>query len=268
MKNMGFKYSAVVITGASSGIGESFLKSILKLDQNIFICNLSRRKPEMDISGDKFRHFFCDLKEAENREYVFSEMVKLFKEKGIEGPILLINNSGFGDYGEFRDVVVKRQLDMISVNIMAVVHLTGLFLPILLKQGGDIINISSAAAFQPTPFMATYGASKSFILNWGLAIGEELKLAGVHVLTVCPGPTRTNFFKAADFDLGSNFYQSSEEVVQIAWRAMAAKKAFVVCGWRSRILTSVARLLPLAWLTKVSGTILRKVRNKKSKVGN
>ena len=134
MKNLLSGYSAVIITGASSGIGESFLDSIVKLDQNIFICNLSRRKQKIIISEERFRHIACDLSKADNIKSAFFEVCKILEEKKLEGPLLLINNSGFGDYCAFQDAEVQKQLDMIAVNISAVVHWIGLFLPGMVKR--------------------------------------------------------------------------------------------------------------------------------------
>lgn len=260
-----FKYSAVIITGASSGIGKCFLDSILKLDQNVLICNLSRQKPEGLPSNDRFYHFPCDLTKCENIEIVFPRIHNLLQNKQPDGPLLLINNSGFGCYGEFQSQDLSNQLDMIALNIYAVVHLTGLFLPLILKRGGAIINVASTAAFQPTPYMATYGATKSFLLNWTLAISEDLKGTGVQILAVCPGPTETKFFKRAGSDLGSNYRQSPEAVVNLTWKALESRKLFVVTGLINKLISCLVRFMPLSSVTKVSGAILKRVRNQDTK---
>lgn len=265
MRKIPFKYSAVVITGASSGIGACFLDSIINLNQNILICNLSRQKPKKLISGGRFHHFPCDLSKAENIETVFPQICAILKEQQATGPLLLINNSGFGSYGEFQDSDLSNQLNMLSVNVCAVVHLTGLFLPLILDREGAVINIASTAAFQPTPYMATYGATKSFLLNWTLAIGEDLKGLGVQVLAVCPGPTETNFFKLAGSDLGSKHRQSPQEIVDLTWKALESQKSFVVTGLINKLISCLVRFIPLSWVTKVSGIILRRVRSRDTK---
>ena len=86
---------------------------------------------------------------------------------------------------------------MIDLNVRAVVQLTGRLLPLLKARGGAIVNVASTAAFQPTPWMATYGATKAFVLNWSLALNQDLRGTGVRVLVVCPGTTETEFFKRA-----------------------------------------------------------------------
>lgn len=261
MKKRSFGYSGVIITGGSSGIGACFLDSIINLDQNVLICNLSRQKPIRDIPGDRFYHFPCDLSKAENIEAVFPQVCAMLKDKGAEGPLLLINNSGFGSYGEFQESDLSGQLDMIEVNICAVVRLTGLFLPLMLeREGSGVINIASTAAFQPTPYMATYGATKSFLLNWTLAVGEDLKGRGVQMLAVCPGPTESNFFKIAGSDLGSKHRQSAEEVVELTWKALRTGKPFVVTGLLNKLISCLVRFMPLSLTTRVSGIILRRVR--------
>lgn len=259
-KKKSFKYRAVVITGGSSGIGESFLASIINLDQNVLICNLSRQKPKIEIENIRFNHFACDLSKSENIEAVVPQVIDLLDKNEPEGPVLLINNSGFGSYGEFQEMELSRQLEMVAVNVSAVVHLAGLLLPLMLRRGGAVVNVASTAAFQPTPYMATYGGTKAFLLNWSLALGEDLKETGVRVLAVCPGPTETNFFKLAGSDAGSNYRQSPEEVVDLTWKALAAGKSFVVTGWVNRLLACIVRFIPLSWLTKISREVLKQFR--------
>lgn len=257
MGKIPFKYSAVIITGGSSGIGRRFLSSIITLNQNVFICNLSRQKPEIASPNNRFRHFPCDLSKSENIQAVFPQICDALKENQADGPLLLINNSGFGSYGEFHQSDLSNQLNMIAVNVCASIHLTGLFLPLMLIRGGAVITVSSTAAFQPTPYMATYGATKSFLLNWTLALGEDLKGRGIQVLAVCPGPTETNFFKLAGSDLGSKHRQTPEEVVDLTWKALEAQKSFIVTGFINKLISCLVRFIPLSFLTKVSGIILR-----------
>ncbi|MDP4694598.1 MAG: SDR family NAD(P)-dependent oxidoreductase, partial [Opitutales bacterium] len=107
---------------------------------------------------------------------------------------------GYGDYGRMPDLDIGKQLNMIDLNVRAVVDLTTRLLPQLLERGGAIVNIASTSAFQPTPFLATYGATKAFVLNWTLALNEDLRGTSVRALAICPGPTRSNFYKSAGFE--------------------------------------------------------------------
>lgn len=259
MKKENFGYSVVIITGGSSGIGASFLTYILNLEQKVLICNLSRRKPEIFDGRDNCYHFECDLTHRETITEVFSKISSLLAQKEITGKILLINNSGFGSYGEFQNCELPNQLKMIDLNVCSIVHLTGLMLPLIIKNGGAIINISSALAFQPSPFMATYGATKTFGLYWSLAIRDDLKQQGVKVLAVCPGPTRTNFFARANFDFKDSG-DLAENVVKTAWQALEKDKGFVVVRFRYKLLVCMIKFLPLNFVAKITGIILRKMR--------
>src|SRR5690606_15585938 len=111
------------------------------------------------------------------------------------GRILLINNAGFGFYGAFPEPDRSTLREMVAVNVGAVVDLTARLLPLLEARGGAIVTVASIAAFAPTAYMATYGASKAFLVNWSLALSEELRGRGVATLAVCPGPTATEFHR-------------------------------------------------------------------------
>ena len=178
------------------------------------------------------------------------------------GPILLINNSGFGAWGYFPSPEPAKHLAMIDLNVTAVVGLTAALLPDLQQQGGAILNIASTAAFQPTPYMATYGATKSFLLHWSLGLREELREVGIPVVAVCPGPTKTNFFRAAGFADAMEGWpgQSAEAVVETGLRALARNRPLVVCGWHNRLLVLGGGLVPLRWKGALTRLILRRFR--------
>lgn len=269
MEKRNFEYSAVVITGGSSGIGASFITYLLKLDQKVIICNLSRRKPKIFEGKENCYHFECDLSKREQIEPVVQKISQLLSEQEelqqLPGKILLINNSGFGEYGAFQKTNLSNQLNMIDLNVCSIVHLTGLLLPLIIKRGGGIINVASLAGFQPTPYMATYGATKSFVLDWTLAIREDLRDAGIRVLALCPGPTESSFFARAGFELEKEDRQSAAEVVEIAWKAFEADKGFVIPGFRNKVIVCIEKLLPLFFLTRVSGIILKQLRQPKKK---
>lgn len=263
MKDTPFKYSTVVITGGSSGIGSSFIASIINIEQKVLVCNLSRKKPEIFLGNEHLYHCSCDLSKEREIEKSVEEIEEVIEKRQPEGEILLINNSGYGSYGGFQDCELSNQLGVIDVNIRAVVELTGRMLPMLMKRGGGIINIASTAGFQPTPYLATYGATKAFVLNWTLALGEDLRGTGVQVLAVCPGPTETEFFKRAGFDEESSHRQSAEGVVRESLEALDKGKKYVVTGWRNKIMTCITSKLPLSWVTWLAGVILRRVRKNK-----
>src|SRR3954453_3113673 len=164
-------FSAVIITGGSSGIGKSFIELGRKLRPDLIFCNLSRRPPSENISPNSrkyLNHFPCDLSHAGEIDRVALTLREFLAREAPTGQILLINNSGFGTFGQFPKLELQRELEMIDVNVRAIVHLTGLLLPLLSERGGAIMNIASTVAFQPTAYAATYGATKAFVLHWTL----------------------------------------------------------------------------------------------------
>jgi short-subunit dehydrogenase len=154
---------------------------------------------------------------------------------------------------------------MIDVNVSAVVHFTGLLLPLMKRRGGTILTVASTAAFQPTPYLATYGATKTFVLHWSLSLNEELRGTGVRTLAVCPGPTSTQFFRRAGLQKGSvadSLGQTSEQVVAEALCAVAAGRSLLVTGWKNKLLTGLAPLFPRTLVARVSALVLARYRLK------
>ena len=256
-------FSTVILTGGSSGIGKSFIKLMGKMQADLLICNLSRRSPDMISEELKLRHVPCDFCHSGQIESGVGVVLSILNREKPEGRVLLINNSGYGSYGRFLEADLGNELGIIDVNIRAMVEVTGLLLPTLKTRGGAIINIASTAAFQPTPLMATYGASKAFVLNWSLALREELRSSGVQVLAVCPGPTATGFGARAGVKSDSvpgGIGHTPDDVVKISLRALAARKSLVVCGWRNRLVATFAALLPKTWAAALAARVIGRVQ--------
>lgn len=256
-------FAAVVVTGGSSGIGKSFIQLAGKLGRVPLICNLSRRNPagkNTELPGVVLRHFPCDLSRAAEVEAVARDVLALLLERAPAGRILLINNSGVGAFGRFPGANPIRQLEMVDLNVRAVVALTAYLLPRLRQQGGAIINVASTVAYQPTPYAATYGASKAFLLHWSLALREELRGAGIPVLAVCPGTTRTDFFASAGAREGAVSAargMSPEAVAECALRALAAGRGQVVPGFANRTVAGVSAMLPKAVSARLAARVFR-----------
>ena len=258
-------FSAVIVTGGSSGIGKSFIELMGKLNPGLQFCNLSRREPEIKISGIKLNHFPADLSLPAELARAAGAIEAFLASAAPTGRVLLINNSGFGAYGRFPEPNLEHQLELIDVNIRGLVDLTGRLLPLLKARGGAIINVASTAAFQPTPYMATYGASKAFVLHWSLALNEELRGSGVKALAVCPGPTATEFFRRAGLQEGSvadALSMSCEDVVQASFKALGAGRSQVVPGWKNQISVFFASKLPKPLITRLAAMVLSQFRLK------
>jgi short-subunit dehydrogenase len=260
-------FTAVILTGGSSGIGKSFIKLVGKVQPTLVICNLSRRSPDMFSAELKLRHVPCDFsREAEILQGV-EAVLSILNREVPEGRVLLINNSGYGSFGPFLEADLGNELGIIDVNIRAMVELTGRLLPTLKARGGAIINIASTAAFQPTPLLATYGATKAFVLHWSLALREELKGCGVHVMAVCPGPTSTGFGARAGVKADSvpgGVGHGPDDVAKISLRALDSRRAVVVCGWKNRVLATFSTLLPKTWTAALALRLIGRVQPAKA----
>ncbi len=257
------EYSVIIVTGGSSGIGKAFIEHAQKLNSNVVICNLSRRQPDIIFSQLKSCHVPVDLADSHALAQAAETVLRHLENVCPVGKVLLINNSGFGGYGRSDEVERTHQLGMMDVNMRAVVDLTLRLLPLLKQRGGAVVNIASTAAFQPTAFLATYGATKAFLLHWSLALNEELRGSGVRALAVCPGPTATEFFKRAGLKQGAvsdRWGQTSEDVVLTTWRALAAGRAQVVSGWGNWLVAALSARVPKPWSARLGAAVLARFR--------
>ncbi len=225
-----------LITGASVGIGKAFAEELAARKYNLVL---------VARSEDKLRQLATQLQDKYNiqAEVIVQDLTEInaatvvfnsTKAKGIAID-LLINNAGFGDYGEFSQTDGERQVKMVQLNILALVDLTHKFLPEMRqRRSGSIINVSSLAAFQPIPYLSVYSASKAFVSHFSEALWAENREYGIRVIVSCPGPTETNFFIAANFPpaLARNAKKISkpEEVVQETLKALERGESSVVIG--------------------------------------
>lgn len=254
----------VIVTGGSSGIGACFIHQLQRVGSDLVFCNVSRTKPAINLGDNRIHHIPCDLGDPGQLETAANEVIELLRNR--PGKVLLINNSGFGAYGSFPAPNLEHTLDMVEVNVKAVVHLTGLLLPDIKARGGAIVNVASTAAFQPTPYLATYGATKAFLLHWSLSLGEELRPGGVDVLALCPGPTETDFFRRAGFDepvVSARVGQTADQVVVAALTALRKRRRMVVSGALNKCLTTASSCLPRPVAARLSEMVLRRVRKGK-----
>lgn len=263
LQNMLSEYAVIIVTGGSSGIGKAFIEHVWKLNPNMVICNLSRREPTLFSDKLNARHVPVDLSDSAALAGAADQVISYLKSDAPQGKIMLVNNSGFGGYGRIDELGRNHQLEMIDLNVRAVVDLTARLVPELRRRGGAVLNIASTAAFQPTAYMATYGATKAFVLHWSLALGEDLREAGVRVLAVCPGPTATEFFHRAGMKQGAvsdRWGQTSDEVVLESLHALAGGRRQVVCGWINWFMAAFSSRLPKPWSARLGAWVLARFR--------
>lgn len=228
-----------LITGASSGIGEAFARRLAAEKHNLVLVARSEKPlhelcDELMLEHKITAHYVVlDLTERDADAMLFAETEK----HGFEVD-WLINNAGFGSVGDFSKLGRERELEMIDLNIRSLVALTHRYLVQMReRKGGKIINVSSAAGFQPIPFMATYAATKAFVSSFSEAIAEENAPFGIQVLTLCPGSTKTNFFAASNIErpIQVKGQQTVEDVIDTAMKALKSGRRKVVSGFANKV---------------------------------
>src|SRR6185436_12887612 len=252
--------STTLITGASSGIGEAFARRLAAEGHDVLLVARSEEKlialcNELGLNHNvRAQYVVLDLSQPDAPARLLEET----RERNLEID-LLINNAGFGSMGEFAQLDLARELNMIDLNVRSLVELTYLFLqPMRERKGGSIINVASTASFQPVPFMATYAATKAFVLSFSEALWEENRTYGVKVMALCPGVTETGFFVASKMDRPpARVSQTAEEVVDTALRALKRGKSHVISGWTNFFVTESERLVPRSLITRVAGRMMR-----------
>lgn len=256
-----------LITGASSGIGEAFARRLAAEKHNLVLVARSEEKlhqlcDELMLKHKITAHYVAlDLTEYESDKRLFEET----ERHGFEVD-WLVNNAGFGSMGDFAELDLERELEMVGLNILALVALTHRYLEKMRqRKSGVIINVSSTAGFQPIPFMATYAATKAFVTSFSEAVAEENRPFNITVTAVCPGPVKTNFFAASDaIPFSAKGMLKPEEVVEKALGGVKAKKPLVIAGISNYIGAVLGSFAPDSLVTRVIGNYLRpKLKEKK-----
>lgn len=257
--------TTALITGASAGIGAAFAQELATRQTNLVLVARSELKLQQlaqqlqEQYKIKVDIIVQDLTQPKAAQSVFD----IVTAKGLTID-LLINNAGFGEYGAFADLDGERQINMLQLNILALVDLTHQFLPgMRQRSAGGIINMSSVAAFQPMPYFSVYAASKAFVLSFSEALWAENRSYGVHVLAVCPGPTETNFFQEAAFpsalvNVAAANYTPTAVVVREALKALEKKHPSIIPGnIGNQLLANLHRFLPREALATLWRNLLK-----------
>lgn len=235
-----------VVTGASSGIGREFARTLAGRGYSLLI--VARRRDrleelarELASTGVAVESFTADLEGSEGPREVAERAAQLGNVS------MLVNCAGFGNFGNFTDQPLDRILAAIRLNCTSLVELTQRLLPLMIRQPrANIVNIGSTLGLQPVPYFAVYAATKAFVISFSEALTEELSATGVRVTVVCPGPVKTEF---ANHSMSGAVTEqipnlTPEHVVRTAMAACDRRKAFTVPGFVNSLLAFCPRIMP------------------------
>ncbi|WMW25224.1 SDR family oxidoreductase [Methanolobus sediminis] len=252
----------VLITGGAGGIGQEFAKLFARDGYDLLL--VDRAKEELKHVRDSLQAINLNMSilllEQDLTEPDSAEKVHAFtSERGLHIDVL-INCAGFGSFGFVNDIDVEKELDMLQLHVITLYRMTRLYLKEMIRHNeGTIINVSSISAFQPNPYFATYGASKSFVLNFSRALNYELKEKGtnVKVLAVCPTAVKDTGFKAAAGMEHTRAFHSwmsvnAKVVARDTYNALGSDRDVVIPGRGLGLLHRVVSFLPVKWLMRIS----------------
>ena len=251
-----------LITGASAGIGEEFARQLAARGDDLVL--VARREDRLSELADELERRHQITVEVLSADLTEPEELALVEKRlhDQEQPIhLLVNNAGFGAYGRFRELDVDRQTGMVELNVTALMRLTHIAAIAMNGRGGGIINVSSTAAFQPGPHGAVYSATKAFVQSFSEAVHEELRGTGVHVMSLAPGVTDTEFQDEADVDVSGlpGFARMTpREVVEGALRAFERGKVTYVPGVLNKLGAAGSAMGPSFLTRKAAGIVQRR----------
>jgi short-subunit dehydrogenase len=237
-----------LITGASAGLGVHFARLFASDGHDLVL--VARRRDKLETLAAELRAAHgihvtvvaADLTDPKARSTLLEEVTRA----GIEVEFR-VNNAGYGTNGAFAEADLFRELDMIDLNIKALTHLTGLFLPPMVeRRSGRILNIGSGAGFLPGPFMAVYFASKAFVQHFTEALAHELRGSGVTATVLAPGPLVTEFGGLSGADSSAMFKAAADpaDAAQHGYQAMLAGKPVAIPGLRNKLNVGILRATP------------------------
>jgi uncharacterized protein len=253
----------VLITGASGGIGYELAKLFARDHHNLVLVarsadRLAQVAKELQSQGITVKTIALDLTERPAPKFLFDQL----QREGIAIDIL-INNAGFGAFGEFAQMSEEEIRGQIDLNITALTALTRLFVPPMVqRRSGRVMNVASTAGFQPGPLMAVYYATKAYVISFSEAISNELRLSGVTVTCFCPGATHTGFAKRAGNDQSRLFKQlgamNADKVALDGYRAVMEGRTLAISGLHNWAVVQSTRFAPRKLVTAISRWISEK----------
>ncbi|GAA0909348.1 SDR family oxidoreductase [Virgisporangium ochraceum] len=254
-----FMNDTALITGASTGLGAEFAVQLAARGHDLVL---------VARSADRLEQLAADLgtRYGVSVDVIVQDLTERDAARAVAArlaarPIdLLVNNAGFGTSGRFEDIADGRDQEQLMVNLVALVGLTRAVVGGMLARGrGAVVNVSSTAGLQPTPYFATYGAGKAFVLNFSLALRSEYRGRGIRVLALCPGPTRTEFFATAGERAAIGQKMDADVVVRAALRGLDRDRAYVVPGLGNALNAHLTPRRPRTLVTAIAKLVARSV---------
>jgi len=256
-----WKGKTALVTGASYGIGEAFARRLAADGANVIVTARSRDRLDALANGLRSRHGVdIAVIEADLARHGAPEEIFRATEGRGRRIDLLVNNAGFGAVGDFANLPIERQLEMIRVNVTALVELSHMFLqPMIKRRSGALVQVASTASFQGVPYTSIYSATKAFILNFSEGLWAECREYGVRVLALCPGPTATHFQTVAGTSHLRNpeKMQTPEEVVEAGLKALAQNRSVAISGFGNKLMVGAERFVPRNLVTRLAAKLYR-----------
>lgn len=245
-------WNLALVTGASSGIGEAFVRQLAKAGTPVIV--VARRRDRLDALARELGNIEVLPADLATDDGVATVITRL--ENGDVD--LLINNAGFGNNGPFHELTDVKAGEEIRVNVLALARLTRAAVgPMVAKGRGGILNVSSIASFQAAPGFGSYAATKAFVTNFTETVHEDLRSTGVKVTALCPGLTRSEFHSTADIDgydrYPSFVWQTADEVAAFGLKALERNTCIAVPGAPNKALTGITSVLPRAVTRRLAG---------------
>ncbi|NYE93870.1 hypothetical protein FHU41_000091 [Psychromicrobium silvestre] len=253
---MDYYSKTILITGASSGIGESYAEKFASLGANLILVARSEDSLKKLAAKLSEKHkvqtdvVVLDLSTANAAAELFQKHPEIYG---------LVNNAGFGTHGALQDQDAAKVNQEIQLNCGTLVDLTQTYLPGLLQRNeGFILNVASIAAFQPSPYMAVYSATKAFVLSFTQALWGELQGTGVTALAICPGATKTNFFVEAGSESAAvGRMRTADQVVNTTMKALEKGKHTAIDGAANKLLSFFGRVAPRNLVIPMVGRMMK-----------
>jgi short-subunit dehydrogenase len=266
-----FKHKTVLVTGASSGIGLAIAEELSKRGANLILTARSENKlnevaATVRKTGSEAHVFTSDLSTPNAGKSLYG----VITQAGLSVD-LLINNAGYGRWGEFTDFEREDYASMIQLNITSLTDLCHLFLPDMVEKGsGGIINVGSIASFSPIPYGNVYSSTKAYVLNFTEALRYEYEKKGVQIMALCPGGTKSNFStvaseksekvqaRASEMEKSSSML-SAETVANECLDAFLKDKMYLITGRSNKIMQAVGRHLPRKTMLNLAGNMFKRI---------